>query len=483
MKLSTLAPGALMSALMCALMAAPTLVQAETAADRQKAVETGLLPAVVIAGLPSPARRLDDAMKAMNVPGVAIAVVRGGRLDWAKGYGVVTPGGAPIGADTLFQAGSVSKPVAAVAAMRLVQDGALSLEAPINTALKTWRLPDNAFTQANPVTLRRLLSHTAGTTVHGFAGYAAGETLPTAPQILDGTAPASSAAVRVDSPVGAAYRYSGGGYTIVQQAMIDAAGAPFPAIARKAVFGPLGMTRSTYDQPLPAGSRDVALAHDGAGRPITGGPHVYPELAAAGLWTTANDLARFVIDLQRSAGSDQGEVLSAATARTMLTPEPAGWALGFKIIGEGRDQAFFHDGSNAGYKATLIGHPETGDGAVILTNGDQGYQLGQDILRGIAVAYGWPDQRPITRTAITLPLDAQRGFAGEFEIEGLGTFDVRDGGAAMTIEIRKNQVFKLIPAAAQRFFVVEQDVVVTFDGPDSGTLEADGQRFAFARVK
>ncbi|NQE61090.1 serine hydrolase [Caulobacter sp. RHG1] len=475
MKLSTLALGA--------LLATPSLVQAQTVADRQKAVETGLLPAVLVAGAPSPARRLDEAMRALNVPGVAIAVVRGGKLDWVKGYGMVTPGGAAVGPDTLFQAGSVSKPVAAVAAMRLVQDGTLALEAPINDALKSWRLPENDFTRASPVTLRRLLSHTAGTTVHGFAGYAAGAPLPSAPQILDGVAPANSAAVRVDTPVGAAYRYSGGGYTIVQQAMIDAAGAPFPAIARKAVLQPLGMGRSTYDQPLPAGTRDVALAHDGTGQPIAGGPHVYPELAAAGLWTTANDLARFVIDLQRSAGQDQGKVLSAATARRMLTPEPAGWALGFKIIGEGRDQAFFHDGSNAGYKATLIGHAETGDGAVILTNGDQGYQLGKDILRGIAVAYGWPDQRPITRTAVTLPLDAQRGFAGEFEIQGLGTFDIRDGGPAMTIEIRKDQVFKLIPAAAQSFFVVEQDVVVTFDGPDRGTLEADGQRFGFARVK
>lgn len=422
-------------------------------------------------------------MRALNVPGVAIAVVRGGKLDWAKGYGVVTPGGAPVGPDTLFQAGSVSKPVAAVAAMALVQDHTLALDAPINAALTRWRLPDNDFTRAAPVTLRRLLSHSAGTTVHGFAGYAAGAVLPTVPQILDGTAPANSDAVRVDSPVGAAYRYSGGGYTIVQQAMIDRGQAPFPTLARKAVFTPLGMDRSTYDQPLPGGTRDVALAHDNTGQPIAGGPHVYPEMAAAGLWTTANDLARFVIDLQRAAGSDQGKVLSAAGARAMLTPEPSGWGLGFKIIGQGRDLAFFHDGSNAGYKATLIGHPETGDGAVILTNGDQGYQLGQDILRGIAVAYGWSDQRPITRTAITLPLEAQRGFAGEFEIKGLGTFDIRDGGQAMAIEIRKGQVFKLIPSAARSFFVVEQDVMVSFDGPDGGALEADGQRFAFRRMK
>ena len=470
MKLSMLA--------LSALLAAPVLAQADTADQRRQAVETGLAPAVVVEGQGASGRQLTDAMRALNVPGVAIAVVRGGKLDWVRGYGVASLGGKPVDADTLFQAGSVSKPVAAVTALALTQDGTLSLDAPINTALKSWTLPDNDFTRAAPVTLRRLLSHTAGTTVHGFAGYAAGEAVPSVPQILDGAAPANSAAVRVDQPIGVSYRYSGGGYTLMQLAMTDAAKASFPAIARKAVFAPLGMTRSTYDQPLPAGTANVALAYDGAGQPIAGGPHTYPEMAAAGLWTSASDLARFVIEVQRAA-KGQGKVLSEKTTREMLTPQPGGWGLGFKVTGQGKDLAFFHDGSNAGYKATLIGHPETGDGAVILTNGDQGYQLGQDVLRGIAVAYGWNDNRPIVRKAVTLPLAAQQAFGGVFEIKDLGTFEIRQAGQAMEIEIRKGQAFTLIPASDRSFFITQQDIVVTFEGPDAGAIAADGQTFQF----
>lgn len=465
-----------------ALLATPGLARADTAADRRHAVENSLAHAVVVEGQGAGGRRLLDEMRALKVPGVAIAVVRGGRLDWAKGYGVVSLGGKPVDADTLFQAGSVSKPVAAVAALALVQDGTLSLDGPIDLLLKSWTLPENDFTRASPVTLRRLLSHTAGTTVHGFAGYAIGAPLPTVPQILDGAAPANSVAVRVDQPVGVSYRYSGGGYTIAQQAMIDRAGKPFPAIARAKLFTPLGMSRSTYDQPLSAGTRNVALAHDEAGQPIAGGFHVYPEMAAAGLWTSANELARFVIEVQNAANG-RGKMLSEKTAREMLTPQPGGWGLGFKIMGRGKDLAFFHDGSNAGYKATLIGHPETGDGAVVLTNGDQGYQLGQEILRGIAVVYGWSDNRPIVRKAFNLPLDAQRRYGGTFEIKGLGTFEIREAEDAMLIELRKGQAFRLIPTSDRSFFITQQNIVVTFEDPDHGGAEADGQRFLFERVK
>ena len=449
--------------------------------DRRQAVENGLRSAVIVEGRDTGARRLEDRMRELHTPGVAIAVVRAGKLDWVQGYGVVSAGGETVNANTLFQAGSVSKPVAAVTALVMAQDGALSLDAPINTILRSWTLPENPFMQASPVNLRRLLSHSAGATVHGFAGYAVGAPIPTVPQILDGAAPANSPAVRVDQPVGVDYRYSGGGYTIAQLAMIDVAKKPFPAIARTSLFAPLDMTRSTFDQPLPAGTPNVALAHDEAGLPIPGGFHVYPELAAAGLWTSATDLARFVIEVQNAAHG-HGNVLSQETAREMLTPQPGGWGIGFKVSGEGATLSFFHDGSNAGYKATLIGHPETGDGAVILTNGDQGYQLGQEILRGIAIAYGWIDNRPIVRKAVDLPLAAQRLFAGTFEIEGLGTFEIRQAENNMLVELRKGQVFQLIPSSERTFFIAEQNIVLTFEDADHGAVEADAQRFSFTRT-
>jgi len=473
MRLSILALGALLAVSGQAL--------ADPGDDRRQAVENGLRSAVVVEGREAGGRRLEDRMRELNTPGVAIAVVRAGKLDWAEGYGVVSQGGGRVDPDTLFQAGSVSKPVAAVIAMSMVQNRTLPLDAPINTVLKNWSLPENSFTHASPVTLRRLLSHTAGTTVHGFQGYAVGAPLPTVPQILDGAAPSNSPAVRVDQPVGVSYRYSGGGYTIAKLAMIDSAGTPFPAIARAKLFAPLGMGRSTFEQPLAARTSNVALAHDEAGRPIPGGFHVYPEMAAAGLWTSARELARFVIEVQNAARG-KGEVLSQQTASQMLAPQLGGWGLGFKISGEGRALSFFHDGSNVGYKATLVGHPDTGDGAVILTNGDQGYQLGQEILRGVALAYGWNDYRPIVRKAVDLPLAAQRPFAGTFEIKGLGTFEIRDAGNAMLVELRKGQAFQLIPSSERSFFITEQNIVLTFEDVDHGSVEADGQRFRFARA-
>lgn len=462
-------------------LTAPAAMADGGATERRLAVEAGLLPAVVVEGQAGAARSLAERMQALHVPGVAIAVVRRGQLDWSRGYGVTGSGGLPVSGRTLFQAGSVSKPVAAVAALALVQRGKLSLDAPANAVLRSWQLPETQWTQATPVTLRRLLSHTAGTSVHGFQGYAAGENLPTLQQVLDGQPPATSPPVRVVEPPGGAYRYSGGGYSIAQQMMIDATNVPFAQIAARELFRPLGMSRSSFLQPLPAAAGPVAQPHDEKGEPLPGGAHVYPELAAAGLWTTAEDLARFVIEIQRSAAG-RGRVLAAATAREMLTPGAGSWGLGFKITGSAATTAFFHDGSNAGYKATLVGHPGSGDGAVILTNGDQGYQLGQEILRGIAVAYGWSDYRPAQRREVALPALQLLPYAGTFAITGLGEFEIRAAGGKLELEIRKGQVMRLIPAAARSFFTTEQDIVANFEDADRGVLEADGLTFRFERV-
>lgn len=458
------------------------LAAAGGAAERQRAVEGGLLPAVVIEGQPAATRQLRARMQALHVPGVAIAVLRHGQIDWIQGYGVRGPDGMEVDARTLFQAGSVSKPVAAAVALALVQDGKLPLDAPVNSVLRSWRLPDNDWTRTSPVTLRRLLSHTAGTTVHGFQGYAADAPLPTLPQVLDGQPPANSAPVRVDHPVGMEYRYSGGGYSIVQQMIADATGESFPVVSDRTLLAPLGMARSSFKQPLPAGTANVALPHDENGQPVAGGPHVYPEMAAAGLWTTAEDLVRFVIEIQRSAAG-QGHALTAATARAMLTPGLGSWSLGFKITDPAGSLAFYHDGANAGYKATLVGHPGSGDGAVILTNGDQGYQLGQEILRAIALTYGWKDYRPVERRAIALSPQDRRRFAGVFGITGLGEFEIHETGEALELEIRKGQVLRLTPSTERTFFATEQDIVASFDDADHGTLAADGLQFAFERVK
>ncbi len=227
---------------------------------------------------------LREWMALHRIPGLSVAVFEGHRIVWAKAYGVREAGGtAPVALDTLFQAGSISKPVTALAVMRHAEAGKWMLDEPVNGKLASWKVPDNEFTARQKVTLRRLLSHSAGTTVHGFPGYAAGGPLPTVVQVLDGVPPANTAPVRVDVVPGTRTRYSGGGTTIVQLMMVDQLGKPFPQIMQEAVFGPLGLKDSTFEQPLPPGLAARAASGTRAdGTVVPGRWHVYPEMAAAG---------------------------------------------------------------------------------------------------------------------------------------------------------------------------------------------------------
>jgi CubicO group peptidase (beta-lactamase class C family) len=367
---------------------APPDVQARIAR-----VESGLLARYAIDGQPGLKMTLAERMAFYKVPGVSIAVIHNGRIEWAKGYGVREAGqAAPVETDTLFQAASISKPVAAMAALRLVQEGRLSLDEDVNRKLTTWKVPENKFTAEQKVTLRRILTHSAGLTVHGFPGYARGAPLPTLAQVLDGVGPANTAPIRVDVKPGSLNRYSGGGFTLMQQMLIDVTGKPFPEFIEETVLGPLGMTQSTYQQPLPKSLwRQAASAHDGNGVVIQGRWHTYPEMAAAGLWTTPSDLARFAIELRNAFHGTSERVLSAATARQMLTRQRKDLnGLGIGLGGEGSTLSFSHGGANRGFMCHLIALAESGDGAAIMTNGDRGQALIQEVLRAIAAEYGWP---------------------------------------------------------------------------------------------
>jgi len=222
-----------------------------------------------------------------NTPGISIAIIDDYRIAAASGYGVADADNpAPVTTETLFQAASISKPVTAMAVLKLVQDGILDLDEDVNRYLVSWKVPPVGDSQPR-VTLRQLLSHNAGLTVHGFRGYPTSRTIPSVVQVLNGEAPANSAPVRVTIIPGTQWQYSGGGTTIVQLLLTDMVGKPFPEIMRELVLDPLEMRHSSYDQPLsPDHERLASSAHSQNGRPIAGKWHVYPEMAAAGLWTT-----------------------------------------------------------------------------------------------------------------------------------------------------------------------------------------------------
>jgi CubicO group peptidase (beta-lactamase class C family) len=323
--------------------------------------------------------------------GISIAIIDDGRIVKANGYGYtdrtrttrVTP-------ETLFQAGSISKSLAALGALRLVEDGRLQLDADVNTHLRTWKVPENEFTQDRKVTLRAILSHTAGLTVHGFRGYAAGQPVPTLPQVLDGANPANSDPVRVDTVPGTTWRYSGGGYTVAQQLIVDVTGKPFPQFMAETVLAPLGMTRSTYQQPLPQSlAPSAATGHLPDGHPVPGRWHVYPEMAAAGLWTTPSDLARFAVAVQRSLAGHPDAPLSQSTARLLLTEQKNGNALGVFLEGNGQTLRFGHGGRDEGFDALLIAYAHVGKGAVVMINANENDGTVKNIVNVIAKRHGW----------------------------------------------------------------------------------------------
>lgn len=345
---------------------------------------------------------LAQVMQRFRVPGVSVAVIRDFRIHWAKGYGVAdAASGRPVRVDTPFQAASISKPVTAMAAMRLVQDGRIDLDDDVNRHMKTWKVPPGEQTASQPVTPRALMSHTSGADDgFGFPGYEPAASRPTVVQILDGAAPSNVGKVTFARPPYAAYKYSGGGVTVMQLLLTDVTGESFAALLRSRVLDPLAMRDSTFEQPPPdAWAARLAHAHNGQGTHGNVPWHVYPEQAAAGLWTTASDLARFAIEVQQAARGAKSAVLTPASAREMTAPVGTGpYAVGLGVEKRGEGWYFGHGGSNWGFRCSLLAHVRKGYGVVVMTNSDAGAPVIAEIEARVAAAYGWDSlDKPLLR--------------------------------------------------------------------------------------
>lgn len=343
---------------------------------------------------------MDQLLAHFRVPGVSVAVIQDFRIAWAKAWGLTdVKTGAHVRTDTVFQAASISKPVTAMAMLKAVQDGKFGLDQDINTILKSWKLPMDSFPGA--VTPRMLASHTSGLgDGFGFPGYAPGAQRPTVTQILDGQAPSVLGPVRMERAPLMGYKYSGGGVTVEQLMLTDALNKPFGQIMQDAVLGPLRMGNSTFAQPIPADKEiEAAHAHDQRGRTMDAPYHVFPELAAAGLWTTPSDLARFMIEVQLTLQGKGGRVIDRKTAEAMVMPVGVGpYAVGFAVEKRGEGWYFTHTGSNWGYRAVVLAHRVKGYGVTIMTNGDNGEPLYKEIVDRVARAYGWDSlDKPIPR--------------------------------------------------------------------------------------
>lgn len=365
-------------------------------------VEAGLA-VVPLPGGESVRLTLAEWMALYKVPGLSIAVFDGSSLLWAKAFGVKQAGGSePVALDTLFQAGSISKPMTALAVAHHAQRGRWSFDEDVNGRLVSWKVPDSEFTREQKVTLRRLLSHSAGLPMHGFDGYAAGAPVPTLLESLEGKAPANSPPVQVVAEPGTVARYSNMGMSVVQQVMVDGLGKPYARIMRETVLLPLGMKHSTFEQPLPQALVPLAATGTRAdGSSLPGGWHTYPDQAAAGLWTTPSDLARFAIEVSKARAGTSRRVVSQAMAKELLSrqgPEPTGpmppppwqperFGLGFRLREDPR--YFGHGGWVEGYRSQLVAYSDTGSGVALMTNSDNGRFLLSMLADSVAKEYGW----------------------------------------------------------------------------------------------
>lgn len=353
-----------------------------------------------------------------SVPGAAVCVIREGEILAAGGAGARDSSGAPVVADTIFAGASISKPVAALLALQLVDRGLLDPDAPVNGYLRSWKIPVNDFTRTTPVTLRHLLSHRAGATVHGFGAFPQDSPPPTLLEMLNGQPPSLTPAVEIDKLPGESVRYSGGGTQVVQLLLEELTGLPFAELAEREVFDPLGMRNSTFRQPLPETLRPQAAAgHDRNGAEVKGRFTFTPQLAAGGIYTTAPDYARFMVACRNAWLGRPGAVLSQKLARAMMERQGGGqFALGWEMFGSGPQLRFAHGGSNEGYQCNALCLLEQGNGVVVMTNGLLGILLHAELINAVAEAYAWEGFLRPPRVVRQPPPDLQQRIAGRYRI-------------------------------------------------------------------
>jgi len=382
-------------------------------------------------------------MKNLLRPALSVAVIKDFKVEWAGAYGFRdAEQKSPATVETLFQAASISKPVAAAAALHFVEKGRLDLDEDVNAKLASWKVPENEFTAKKKVTLREILSHSAGLTVHGFLGYPTGQPVPTLLQVLDGGKPANSAPIRVD---------------VLEK--------PFPDIMKETVLTPAGMTQSAYEQPLPeARLARSTVGYKSTGTPVEGRRHVYPELAAAGLWTTPTDLCRFAIEIMNAARGRSDRIISQNMAKAMLAVEKAPSGLGFILQGEGADFRFGHSGGNEGFICDLVAFPARGTGVAVMTNADGGGALCTELLRSIAAEYGLPGYSSAEKAIIPLGPEILDRYAGKYEVDFSGQkmpAVVSRKGDHLVVNAMGSDA-ELYPESETSFFAMDLSIALVF---------------------
>ena len=378
------------------------------------AVENSLAPSVIY-GDTIPKWNIEKRMKETGIRGLSIAVIHDYKIEWAKGYGWAdVEGNRKVTTDTRFQAASISKSLNSLGILKLVEIGKLDPEADINNYLTTWKFPYDSISKNKKIATYDLLSHTAGLDIHGFPGYKRKDTLPTIQQILDGKRPANTKAVRSLFEPKQKFKYSGGGTTITQLLLTSVTGSNYADWMQKNVLRPLGMNNSSYEQP-PTDTADLATGYHGNGIAVAGKYHIYPEQAAAGLWTTPADLAKYIIECQLALEGKSKKVLSPAMMKKRLTPYiDSAAALGVFIENRKGQYYFNHNGGNEAFLCTSYGSMKGGNGVVIMINGET-FAVISELLNSVATVYDWKGfYDPSFKKTVTVPRDSLQQYLGNY---------------------------------------------------------------------
>ncbi|MFY0592113.1 serine hydrolase [Roseivirga sp.] len=439
-----------------------SLAQNTALNERIKRIENGLMPALQIKGETPPTYNVNERLKQLGIPGLSVAFVNNGKIEWARAYGMAdVANNKPMTNETMLLAGSISKPIAALRAHQMVENGQLSLDTNVNDYLTSWKLPDNEFTVNEKVTLRRILNHTAGLTVWGFPGYDKGDDIPSVPDVLDGKG--NTDAVRVYKEPGKSWMYSGGGYTIMQLMMTDVEGISFPETMQKHILNPLGMEKSTFVNPLPEKYHSMAATgYRGNGQEVEGKWPIYPEMAAAGLWTTPSQLIQFAIELQKINKSKTDGILKYSSVEAMLTPGMNDHGLGPQASKE----RFGHGGADEGFRANLVAWKNEPYALVVMVNSDNG-QIMQEIQLAIAKEYDLTGIEADVREVVKMTSEDFEKYTGKFQVGDIGVVEVENTGKSLLFKASFiQQRVELVPQSETNFFDKADGTPIVFELKD-----------------
>jgi CubicO group peptidase (beta-lactamase class C family) len=439
---------------------------------RIDAVENGLLRTVVFKGENPERMKLSERMAFYRVPGVSIAVIDKYAVEWTQGYGVERVGtDLPITPDLLFQAASISQSVTAWGILHLVDLGKIDLDADANTFLQSWTVPPSSVTTKTKVTLRHLMSHSAGLISLKLAGYPFGKAMPTASDVLKGQKPSDSPGVYVYKKPGTEVQYSELGYAVLHQLIEDLEAEPFNKILAETVLQPLGMSQSTFEIPLPDIMRiKTVVGHNRQGEPVGEGWFYYPVAAASGLWSTPSDLSLFAIDVMKTAIGQSQIVVSPESARMMLTPQVGNQGLGFEVFDTGGNLYFFQRGSTEGYECCMVAYPSRGQGVVIMANSDNGAYLIDEILRSISDAYKWPHFIPEIKAYYRLDPSVYAQYVGTYEVRSDYILNVAHEDYYLVIQPTGQAPTKFFVENQSTFFSVDPYIQIQFLKDSAGAV-------------